>query len=217
MSARSIVVPLTRAAALLASASPGCQAEIPELGMAPCRSFTSAIGACLVNPTVSSLMLTSVPPFVLADRPLEFELTAVDPDLGAREISSVARSVSQLAHVCISVEANGCASLSAPVSLRPFGVGWIARAMLHPTAWIDAASVSVVSFTLAVQNPLPGRSLPATLRVGYNLNPSPAGPVFAAANAGSALVLKSLLDAGCSTEEAGKVRVRYYKQLVMER
>ena len=65
-------------------------------------------------------------------------------------------------------------------------------------------SVTVVSLSLAGR-PLPCDCLPATLQVGYNHAPAPAGAVFAAAMAGDVPALQAALDAGGSTEEAGEV------------
>ena len=90
------------------------------------------------------------------------------------------------------------------VKARLSGGGWTARALASPSAWADAVSVTVVSLSLAGR-PLPCDCLPATLQVGYNHAPAPAGAVFAAAMAGDVPALQAALDAGGSTEEAGEV------------
>ena len=78
--------------------------------------------------------------------------------------------------------------------------------MLLPGPWkADAASLTVVSLSLAGRL-LPSDCLPATLPVGYNHAPAPAGAVLAAANASDVPALRAALDSGGSTEEAGEVR-----------
>lgn len=93
-----------------------------------------------------------------------------------------------------------------PVKARPSGGSWIVRVLARPLAWADAASVTVVSFSLAGQG-LPCECLPATLQRGYDHTPMPAGAVFEAARVGDVRALQATLDAGGSTEEANTVRV----------
>ena len=94
--------------------------------------------------------------------------------------------------------------LCIPVSARPSGSGWTARALLRPSAWANADSVTVVSLSLAGR-PLPCDCLPATLRVGYNHASAREGAVFEAAKAGDLPALQAALDAGGSTEESNLV------------
>ena len=78
--------------------------------------------------------------------------------------------------------------------------------MLLPGPWkADAASLTVVSLSLAGRL-LPSDCLPATLPVGYNHAPAPAGAVLEAAMAGDVPALHAALEAGGSTEEACEVR-----------
>ena len=170
-------------------------------------SATSAVEARLVNPSASALALTRVPARVHADRPLEIELAAVGLRVGADVAVSIASWISDHALLQISVEVpeqpRGEASLR--VKAHPSGGGWIIRALIRPAAWADAASVTVVSLSLE-RRPLMSDLLPATLRVGYNHAPAPAGVVFAAATACDVAALQTALDAGGSTEEADEVQ-----------
>ena len=114
------------------------------------------------------------------------------------------------AHAClrvaVEVPRQPRREVSVPVSAHPSGGGWIIRAVVRPTAWAEAASVTVVSLSLAGR-PLPSNCLPATLRVGYNHAPAPMGAVYGAAKAGDVAALQAALYAGGSTEEADKVSV----------
>ena len=181
--------------------------EILTLGMEPCHSATSAIEARLVSPSSSDFVVVSLPPCVYADRPLELELAVVGLCAGAGAAMSVASWIS--AHAClqIAVDVPGQprGEVYLPVSARPSGVGWIVRALAHPSAWADATYVTVVSLSLAGR-PLPCDCLPATLRVGYNHAPAPAGAVLTAAKFVDVKKLQGALDAGGSTEEADEVR-----------
>ena len=147
-------------------------------------SATSAIEARLVSPYASSFAITGVPARVHADRPLELELAAVGLGAGGDTAESFANWIST--HVCLAIALDNPGlhreDVSVIVSACPSGDGWIARAPIHPSAWAGAASVTVVSLSLAGR-PLPFDCLPATLQVGYNHAPAPAGAVYAAARA----------------------------------
>ena len=175
--------------------------------MRPCDSGTSAVEARLVCPYANALSLTGVPARVLADRPLELKLAAVGSGAGGDTAQSIASWIS--AHACLAIAIDLAGQPREEVSLlveaRASGSGWILRAFARPSAWADAASVTVVSLSLAGR-PLPCDCLPATLRVGYNHAPAHAGAVLAAARAGDVVALQAALDAGGSTEEAGEVR-----------
>ena len=170
---------VTLAVAGLASTLLAVPLEIRHLGVEPSGSPASAIAALLVSPSASALALSRVPPRVHSDRPLEIELTGVGYDTGSGAATSVARWISDHARLAIAVEVAGQSRVfhSLPVSARPSGGGWIARALIRPASWADAAFVTVVSLSLAGQ-PLPCECLPATLRVGYNHAPAPAGAVL---------------------------------------
>ena len=130
--------------------------ENPALCMEPCVWST----ARLVSPSASTLALSRLPGSLHADRPLEIELACKGYDSsGSASTASVASWLS--AHARLSVEIGG-QPLSAPVSVRPSGGGWMARALIHPGAWCNAFSVSVVSLVVAGR-PLPCDCLPATL------------------------------------------------------
>ena len=179
--------------------------EITDIGIVP---HEYAVIARLVNPTARTLVVIRVPTRVHADAPLEMEVADVGmgPGLPASP-ASVTRWLSAHAEISLVVGMKGQAdaSYSVPVAVRPFGGGWIASALIRPATWANAASVTVVSLSLAGR-PLPCDCLPATLRVGYNHAPAPAGAVFCAAKAGDVAELHAALDAGGSTEEADEVR-----------
>ena len=178
--------------------------EISGLCMEPGDSAISALGAFLVSPSESALVLTRVPARVHADRPLELELAAVGFGADPGTAVSIASWIS--AHVCLTVKMEG-QSLCVPVTARHSGGGWVLRALARPSAWASAESVTVVSLSLAGR-PLPCDYLPATLPVGYNHAPSPPGAVLAAVKAGDLAALRVSLDAGGSTEEADEVGVQ---------
>ena len=154
-------------------------------------------------------MMSRVPSRVHADRPLEIELAAVGTGAGATAAVTIASCISTHARLVLAVEVlrQPRVEVSVPVRARPSGVGWIARALVRPATWADAASVTVGSMSLA------GRSLvcdclPATLLLGYNHAPAPeGGAVLAAAKAGDVPALQAALDSGRSTEEADVVRL----------
>ena len=192
-------------AVALACKIPLDASEIPDMTMA--RSATFAIETRLVSPSASEFALYRVPPLVHADRPLEFELAAVGQGCGASAAASLASWISGHALLQISVEAPGHpqSEVSLCVEARPSGDSWIARVLVHPAYWADAASVTVHSMSLARQ-PIRGDCLPATLRVGYNHTPAPGGTVLDAAEAGDVQALQEAIEAGGSTEEADEVR-----------
>ena len=132
---------VSRVVAALASTFPPVPLEITELEMSPYDSLTSSIAAQLVSPSASALVLSRVPLRVHSDRPLEIELT--DVGLGARMVAaaSVARWILAHARLVIDVDVAGQSRLfhSLPVSSRPSGGGWIARALTRPATWDDAA------------------------------------------------------------------------------
>ena len=180
--------------------------EIPAVGLVPCVSATSAVEARLASPSASALKVTSVPARMHTDRPLEVELAANGLGVGADAAVSVASWISDHALLQLSVEAPGQpqGEVALRVQARPSGGGWIIRALVRPAAWADAASITVVSLSLAGR-PLTSDLLLATLRVGYNHDPAPVGVVYAAAKAGDVAALQAALDAGGSTEEADVV------------
>ena len=178
--------------------------EIPALGMEACESVTSFCEARLASPFASALALTRVPACIHADRPLEVELSLVGLGTGADEAVYIASWISAHARLTMYVDVAGQPRVedSFPVAVRLCSGGWIARALVRPASWADAASVTVLSLSLAGR-PLPSLHdcLPATLRVGYNHASAPAGAVHAAAKAGDVLALQAALDAGESTNE----------------
>ena len=191
----------------MAFALPLAPLEIPALGMEPYVSTTSAVEARLVSPTASALALIRVPALVHADRPLDIELATVGLGVDSSVAESVASWISAHSHLQISVDVPGqCGGeIVVYVTARPSVSGWTARALIRPASWADAASITVSSLSLAGRL-LPCECLPATLRVGYNHAPAPAGAVFAAAYAGNILALQATVDAGGSTGEADEVR-----------
>ena len=184
---------------------PSDASEIPDMTMA--RSATLAIETRLVSPSASEFALNRVPPFVHADRPLELELATVEQGAGAGAAESVASWFSAHALLQISVEAPGQprGEVSVRVKARSSGCSWTVRALVRPAYWANAASVTIVSLSLAGR-PLLCDCLPATLRVGYNHTPAPEGEVFAAAQAGDVPALLAAIEEGGSTEEADEVR-----------
>ena len=199
--------PVANAIAGLASTLPVGPLEIPILGMGICDSGTSVIEARLVSPFVGDIAITGVPARVHADRPLELDLPSVG--LGADASAAVSMASWLSAHAClaIAVEVPGQprVEVSLPISAGPSGSRLILRALVRPSAWANAVSVTVVSLSLAGR-PLPSDCLPVTLRVGYNHAPAPEGAVYEAARDGDVAALQAALDAGGSTEEADEVR-----------
>ena len=191
----------------LVSKLPLCPLTIPVLGMGPCESATSAVEARVISPTESMLAFTKVPGRVLADRPFEIELAASGLGVVAGAAVSIARWLSSHARLTITVEVAGQprAEVILPVTARFSCGSWMARALVRPASWAAAASVTVISLSLAGQ-PVPCDCLPATLPVGYNHAPAPPGAVYAAAKAGNVAALQAALDAGGSTEETNWVR-----------
>ena len=195
------------AAALAHTVIPSKAFQVHNLAMAPFLSTTSAIEARLISQSPSDFMLNHVPICVHVNRPLELELASIGLGAGADVAESLASWISTHALIQISVEVPGHPrrEVSVLVKARPSKGGWIVRVLVRPAYWADAASVTVVSLSLAGQ-PLPCECLPATLRGGYNHAPAPEGAIFAAAWAGDVPALRVALDAGGSTEEADTVR-----------
>ena len=183
--------------------------EIPALGMEPCNSTTSSIDARLVSPSASALSLTKMPARAHADRPFEVELAARGFDARAGAAFTVASWISThaLLLIVVKVPEQTCRMITLSVTARPSvsGSGWIARALVSPAVWAEAASVTVASLTLAGRQPLLWDCFPATLQVGFNHAPAPAGAVFDAACRGDVAALLDALDAGGSTEEAERL------------
>jgi len=192
-------------AAALACIIPSDASEIPDMTMAPFATF--AIETRLVTPSASEFALNRVPPLVHADRPLELELAAVWQGGGASAAEPVASWISGHALLQVSVEVPGQprGEVSLHVEARPSEGGWIVRVLVRPAYWANAASVTVLSLSLAGR-PLPCACLPATLRVGYNHAPAQEGSVFTAAKAGDVPALLAAIEEGGSTEEADEVR-----------
>ena len=143
----------------------------------------------------------------LVGRPLEIRFAFLDDLCSAGDFAELVAgyiSANVLVSVVIHREGRPDDYHTAEVSARPSGSGWIARILIRPACWSDAASVTVASLSLAGR-PLPGDCLPYTLRVAYNHTPAPAGAVNAAAKAGDEAALQAALDAGGSTEEGGIV------------
>ena len=201
--------PLSRATTALSSALAVGPFEIPRLAIVdlPFESPKSIL-ACLFSPstsTVGSSTLT-VPTITLIDRPLEIGITNDSCQVICGEGSAFSRTVDAHAVITLAIETGPPrASISGPVSMRPSGGGWIARALIRPVSWSGAAFVTVESFALGGRS-LPCDCLPATLRVGYNHSPALPGAVFAAARNGDVIALQAALDADGSTEEANEVR-----------
>ena len=176
---------------------------VRELLVAPFPSPTSAIEARLVSPAPSDLRLTRVPTRLQSDQPLQIEFLLFG--LGA---GSSPASIDWLSdHILLSLTISGESqtSLSVRFSLRLLGSVWVARALIRPTLWDKAASVTLVSILLAGHQ-VPSEFLPRTLQVGYNHASDPEGMVFEAAKAGNVPGLQGALDAGGSTEEREQVR-----------
>ena len=190
----------------LAHIIPSEALQIYNLAVAPFPSTAFAVQARLVSPSASDFVLNHVPPRVHADRPLELELSAIGLGAGAGVAESVASWISAHALLQISVEVPGHSQeeVAVLVKARPSEDGWIVRALVRPSTWADAVSVTVVSLSHAGR-PLPCDCLPAILRVGYNHAPAPEGAVFEAAEAGDVPALQAALDAGGSTEEENEV------------
>ena len=189
----------------LACIIPSDASEIPDMIMAPSATF--ALETRLVSASASEFALNRVPPLVLADRPLELVLAAFEQGAGAGAAESVASWISAHALVQISVEAPGQprGQVSVRVKARPSEGGWNVRVLVRPASWANAASVTVVSLSLAGR-PLPCDCLPGTMRMGYNHAPAPEGKVLAAAKAGDVPALRAAIEEGESTEEADAVR-----------
>lgn len=193
---------LTRESAKLAAALPSSPRVIPELHMEPSTSMNEGV---VVSPSLDDVVLSHLPPVVLADRPIEFEFTLAGLLSDAHALAQFARYISTHANLSVAVapEVTGqtCSRISAPVSVCQSGERRVARALIRPSAWSSATALTVESLTLAGRH-LPQVCLPATLRVGFNNAPAPGGEVLAAAKAGDLAWLQAALAAGGSTEEA---------------
>lgn len=196
----------------LCSTLPGGPLEIPTLHVGQCFSSSCIIEARLISPLACTIpvlvVLLRLSAFLVAGRPLEMDFVASgadgDDDLAA---STIADWLSHHSHMCLVVSATERFFYSVPVSARPACGGWTARALILPSAWAGATTVTAMSLSLAGR-PLPCECLPAMLRVGFNHAPrAPAGAVFAAADAGDVQALEAALYTGGSTEEADEVRV----------
>ena len=200
----------TRDVAVLASAVPVVPLEIPHLGLQPCPLTTTyPIATCVINPqTTRAVEITRLPPVLHSNRPFEIEFAGIDYGVDAGDAMNIVRSISAHANLLIEVDKPGLprASFIAPLSVRPSDGGdWIARALIRPASWADAAFVTVIAIAFAGQQQL-CKCLPATLLVGYNHASAPAGAVLQAAEAGDVPALQAALNAGSSTEEADRVR-----------
>ena len=198
----------TRDVAVLASTVPVVPLEIPHLGLQPCPLTTTyPIAACVINPQTRAVEITRLPPVLHGNRPFEIEIAGIDYGVDAGDATNIVRSMSAHANLLTEVDKPGLtrASFIAPLSVRPSDGGdWIARALIRPASWADAAFVTVIAIALAGQLQL-CKCLPATLRVGYNHAEAPAGAVYVAATAGDVPALQAALNAGSSTEEADRV------------
>ena len=188
-----------------ASSLPNSPVEMPEIRF--CDSPISPIKAALASPSAIALVLTRVPPSVHVDRSLEIELACVGHVPG--DVATHARWLSAHALISIAVDTPGQPRVlrSVPISARPSDGCCICRALINPAVWAGAASVAVLSLSLAGRL-LPCDCLPTILHVGYNHAPAPARIVYRAAKRGDVSALLNALDAGSSTEEADAVRVR---------
>ena len=139
-----------------------------------------------------------------ANRPLEIELAAVEHNADAEAVNLAERCDSTCAVLSVEIQGHPRACDLVLVSRRP-AAGWIARALIHPAAFADVASVTLVSISMEGRQ-LPCDCLPATVRVGYNHQPASVGAVYAAAEEENLPALQAALDAGGSTEEADEVR-----------
>ena len=194
-------IPLQRTARAIASALPAEPLAIPELYIESCQNYASAIDARLVNPCACSVYLAHVPAVAHIDRPLEIELAAAHP---ATLAASTARFISTRATLQVAVGQARVAH-SVPVSARLSGEGWVARALIHPSAWASADHIALVGITLAGRS-LPSDPLSAFLRVGYNHDPELDGAVHKAIWDSDVQALQVALDGGGSTEGADRVR-----------
>lgn len=169
--------------------------EIPWIDLEWAAS-SIGIEAVLISPSAGSVTVTHVPRIVHADRPLDIRFTAADLRVSANAATVVTQCISAHARICVVVlvEKGWYRGFPVPVSVRYAESSWIARALIRPASWAGALSVSVMPITL-VRLPVPSACLPATLPVGFNHDPGPAGPVLTAAKAGDAPALLAVLEA----------------------
>ena len=184
---------------MLVYALPVGPLEIPGFDLERIDS-SNVIEAVLTSPSAGAVTLTHVPRIVHADRPLDIRFTAPDLHMSARAAATVARCISAHARitVVVLVEKGWHRGFPVSVSVRYADSSWIARVLIRPASWAGALSVSVVSVAL-VRWPVPSTCLPATMPVGFNHAPVPAGPVSTAAKAGDMQVRLDILEAGEST------------------
>ena len=196
--------PLAGEVAALSSSLPAGPLEIPLLDMESFESSTSIIEAILVCPSLSKISLARVPSVVLAERPLDFDLSGIERPLGSLAAASIAHGISSNARLQVVLKACDVRTCF-PLIVRPSASGWVARALVSPATLASETFITVESLTLA-GHLLPSDCLPTVLRVGYNHAHAHAGAVLAAAKEGDSAALKLALGAGGSTEEADEVR-----------
>lgn len=211
---KSVMASASRDAAALTITLPIGPIEIPQLHAQSSQNPTPTVEALIVCVSAYAMIptITRVPRIVLADKPFEIELGVAALEPGADETASAwaARTIScylsNLAMLSVVIDSEGQVPslLDVPVAVRHTCGGLIARALVRPSAWADAASVTVASLTLAGRS-LPCDCLPATLRVGYNHAPAPKAAVLVASKRGDVPALRGALDDGGSTEETDEV------------
>ena len=203
-------LPLTHTIAACASTLPVGPREIPKLYMEAHSTITSAVETRLSSLSLIGLALSRVPSRVHADLPIEVELAAVGLCSSSSLAVSAARWISTHTLLSVRIETNDDSpplELLVPFAVRPSGVCWAARALIHPASWAGAVSITLVSLSVAGQA-LPCDCLPASLQVGYSHAPATEGAVAEAARNGDVPALLAALEAGGSTEEADTVRRR---------
>ena len=181
--------------------------EATALDVEPSIHSSSVIEARLVSHPSTSVSLTSVtmPPRAHADRPLEIALAFTSSRPDPEAASSFARCIAGRGLVSLVIEATGVPR-AVPLSVRPSGRGWIARALIDPASWADATSVTMESISLAGWL-LACDCLPATVRVGYN-HAAVLGKAVRNFASGRAYLpeLKAALIAGGLTDDVDEVR-----------
>lgn len=199
-------LPQTRACMALCAALPRSPTEMQEMILEHHQFPTSAIEARLISPSTNDLEIYRTPQRVYADRPFEIELAAAGCIWDGSIAVSVAHCMSTHGYISLEILCrSSCASLLVPLSVRPSGGRWIARALIRPASWADATSVNVLSMSFAWR-PMPCDCLPMTLLGRFNHAPAPVGAVYLAAGAGDVVALQAALDSGGSTEEMDEVR-----------
>ena len=144
--------PLTRRAAVLANIVPADPLEVSEL-FTETRHSGSPISAAFVSPSALAMALDCLllPPALHADRPLEIGLAAVGTRPCARAAALISRRISVHARLSVVIETVGRSRVShcVPITARLSRRGWIARALILPLSWADAATITVLAFTFA--------------------------------------------------------------------